>query len=42
MIGYLIHILTDKYYNEYMFRNFYIYDENGNGIGMYLKGKRKH
>lgn len=41
MIGYLIHILTDRYYNEYMFKHFYIYDEDDNGIGMYLKGKKK-
>lgn len=41
MIGYLIHILTDKYYNEYMFRYFYIFDEDDNGIGIYLKGKKK-
>lgn len=41
MIGYLIHILTDRYYNEYMFKHFYIYDENDNGIGIYLKGKKK-
>ena len=41
MIGYLIHILTDRFYNEYMFRHFYIYDDNDNGIGMFLKGKKK-
>lgn len=41
MMGYLIHILTDRYYNEYMFKHFYIYDEDDNGIGMYLKGKKK-
>ena len=41
MMGYLIHILTDRYYNEYMFKHFYIYDEYDNGIGMYLKGKKK-
>ena len=41
MLGYLVHILTDRFYNEYIFRNFYIYDENDNGIGIYLKGKRK-
>ena len=41
MLGYLIHILTDRFYNEYIFRNFYIYDENDIGIGIYLKGKKK-
>ena len=41
MVGYLIHILTDRFYNEYIFRNYYIYDENNNGIGINLKGKAK-
>jgi hypothetical protein len=41
MIGFLIHILSDRFYNEYFFKNFYIYDEDDNGIGMFLKGKRK-
>ena len=41
MIGYLIHILTDRFYNESIFKKYYIYDENDNGIGIYLKGKPK-
>ena len=41
MIGFLIHILSDRFYNEYFFKHFYIYDEDDNGIGMILKGKRK-
>ncbi|MBE6149268.1 MAG: hypothetical protein E7170_00920 [Firmicutes bacterium] len=41
MMGYLIHILTDRYYNEYIFKNFYIYDNNDEPIGLYLKGKKK-
>ena len=41
MLGYLIHILTDRFYNEYFFKHFYIYDKDNNGIGMYLKGKKK-
>lgn len=41
MMGYLVHILTDRFYNEYIFKNFYIYDENDTGIGIYLKGKKK-
>lgn len=41
ILGYLVHILTDRFYNEYIFKNFYIYDENDNGIGIYLKGKKK-
>ena len=39
-LGYAIHLLSDRYYNEYIFKNFYIYDENDNGIGIYLKGKK--
>lgn len=39
MVGYLVHILTDRFYNEYIFNHFYIYNENNNGVGMYLKGK---
>ena len=41
MVGYLIHILTDRFYNEYMFKHFYIYDKDDNGVGMYLKSKKK-
>ena len=41
LVGYLIHILTDRFYNEYMFKHFYIYDKDDNGVGMYLKSKKK-
>ena len=41
MLGYLIHLLTDRFYNEYFIKHFYMYDEDANGIGMYLKGKKK-
>ncbi len=41
MVGYLVHLLSDRYYNEYTFKHFYIYDENDNSIGIYLKGKKK-
>ena len=40
-VGYLVHILTDRFYNEYFFRHFYIYDKDDNGIGLYLRGKKK-
>ena len=39
IIGMLIHILTDRFYNNYMFTNFYLYDESGNGIGIKMKNK---
>ena len=41
LVGYLIHILIDRFYNEYMFKHFYIYDKDDNGIRMYLKSKKK-
>lgn len=41
MIGYLIHILTDKFYNTFAFTNFFIYDKNGNDIGLHFKHKDK-
>lgn len=40
MIGYLIHLLTDKFYNEYIFKNFFIYDENGDDKGLIINGKK--
>lgn len=39
MLGYLIHLLTDKFYNEFMFKNFFIYDENGDDKGLIINGK---
>lgn len=39
IIGMLIHILTDRFYNNYMFKTFYIYDNDGNGIGLRMKNK---
>ncbi len=41
MIGYLIHILTDKFYNTFAFTNFFIYDKDGNDIGLHFKHKDK-
>lgn len=41
MVGYLIHLLTDKFYNTYAFTNFYIYDKSGNDIGLHFKHKDK-
>ena len=34
MVGYLIHLLTDRFFNSYVFQNFYIYDENTHLIGI--------
>lgn len=41
MIGYLVHILTDKFYNTFAFTNFFIYDKDGNDIGLHFKHKDK-
>lgn len=41
VLGYLIHILTDKFYNTFAFTNFFIYDKNGNDIGLHFKNKDK-
>ena len=34
MVGYLIHLLTDRFFNSYVFQNYYIYDENTHLIGI--------
>ncbi len=39
IIGMLIHILTDRFYNKYMFNNFFICDKNGNDLGIKMKNK---
>ena len=41
IIGYLIHLLTDRFYNKYFFENFYLYDENNNEIGLIMKDKKR-
>ncbi len=40
MLGYLIHLLTDKLYNEYFFKYFYIYDEDDEGIAQFFSGQK--
>ncbi len=41
IIGYLIHILTDKFYNTFAFTKFFIYDKSGNDVGLHFKNKDK-
>lgn len=41
MMGYLIHILTDKFYNTYAFTKWFIYDKDGNDAGLHFKHKDK-
>jgi hypothetical protein len=36
-MGYLIHILTDRYYNNYFFKNHCVFDENGHETKVKLK-----
>ncbi len=40
MVGYLIHLLTDRYFNSYVFQNYYIYDENTHLIGIKFKDEK--
>lgn len=37
ILGYYVHILTDYFYNDYVFRNCYIRDENNHIIGVRTK-----
>lgn len=41
MIGYLIHLLTDEFFNKYLYEHYYIYDNNNN-IGLNLNGNIKY
>lgn len=41
MMGYLIHILTDKFYNTYAFTKWFIYDKDGNDAVLHFKHKDK-
>ena len=40
ILGYYVHILTDYFYNDYVFRNCYLRDENNHVIG--IKTKEGH
>lgn len=40
MMGYLIHLLTDRYFNSYVFQNYYIYDEHTHLIGIKFKDEK--
>ena len=42
MLGYLVHLLTDKFYNEYIFKNYFIYDEKGEDKGLIFNGKEMY
>lgn len=37
IMGYLIHILTDRYYNNYFFKNYCIFNDDGHQIKVKLK-----
>lgn len=34
IMGYLIHLLTDKFFNKYIYERYYLYDSNNNTIGI--------
>ena len=40
MIGYLIHILTDRFYNDYFFKNHCLFDEKNKPIKVKLRNKK--
>lgn len=40
MIGYLIHILTDRFYNDYFFQNHCLFDEKNKPIKVKLRNKK--
>ena len=34
IMGYLIHLLTDEFFNRYIYERYYLYDSNNNTIGI--------
>ena len=42
MIGYLIHLLTDEFFNRYIYEKYYIYDAKNNTIGLIVNGEKKY
>lgn len=41
VLGYLIHILTDRFWNKYMVNNVYLYNEEQKVIGVKIKRKKE-
>ena len=41
VIGYLIHLLTDRFWNKYMLNNVYLYNEENKVIGVKTKRKKE-
>lgn len=39
LIGYLVHLLTDVYYNDYVINKYFIFDETGKLCGVKMKDK---
>ena len=39
LIGYLVHLLTDVYYNDYVINNYFLFDENQMLCGVKMKDK---
>lgn len=42
IFGYLIHLLTDEFFNKYLYKNYYIYDDYNNNIGLKINGCIKY
>jgi hypothetical protein len=41
VIGYLIHLLTDRFWNKYMLNNVYLYNEENEVVGIKTKRKKE-
>ena len=41
VLGYLIHLLTDRFWNKYMVNNVYLYDNENQVVGVKTKSKKE-
>ena len=41
VVGYLVHLMTDFYWNRFTFKNYYIHDDSGSTIGIRLNTGKK-
>ena len=40
MLGYLAHLLTDQFWNNFLYNTYYLYDANKNVYGLIIKGQK--
>ncbi len=41
-VGYLIHLLTDEFFNKYVYEKYYLYDSSNNTIGLKINKVSKY